>query len=42
MASLIPGDGHFRWLEVGAGAILLAGGVRQTFQDRLLASTPPE
>jgi hypothetical protein len=35
-ASLIPGDGHFRWLEVGGGAILLAGGVRQTFQDRLL------
>src|ERR1700675_2593511 len=24
------------WLEGGAGAILLAGGVRQTFQDRLL------
>ena len=35
-ASLIPGDGHFRWLEVGAGAILLAGGVRHTFQNRLL------
>jgi hypothetical protein len=35
-ASLIPGDGHFRWLELGAGAILLAGGVRQTFQNRLL------
>jgi hypothetical protein len=35
-ASLIPVDAHFRWLEVGAGAILLAGGVRQTFQDRLL------
>jgi hypothetical protein len=34
--SLIPGDGHFRWLEVGAGAILLAGGVRLTFQNRLL------
>jgi hypothetical protein len=36
LASLIPGDGHFRWLEVVAGAILLAGGIRQTFQDRLL------
>lgn len=36
MASLIPGDGHFRVLEVGAGAILLAGGIRQKFQDHLL------
>ena len=36
VASLIPGDGHFRVLEVGAGAILLAGGIRQMFQDHLL------
>ena len=36
VASLIPGDGHFRWLEVGAGAILLAGGIRRTFQSHLL------
>ena len=35
-ASLIPGNGHFRWLEVGAGAILLAGGIRQSFQARVL------
>jgi hypothetical protein len=36
LASLIPGDGHFRGLEVGSGAILLAGGIRLTFQNRLL------
>lgn len=36
MASLIPGDGHFRVLEVVAGAILLADGIRQKSQDRLL------
>jgi hypothetical protein len=37
-ASLVPGDGHFRVLEVGAGAILLAGGVRQTSENsRLMA-----
>jgi len=36
MASLIPGDGYFRWLEVGAGVILLAGGIRLTLQEHLL------
>jgi len=35
-ASLIPGDGHFRLLEVGAGAILLAAGLRQTSESSLL------
>jgi hypothetical protein len=37
-ASLIPGDGHFRWLEIGAGAILLANGIRKTFESRLITA----
>jgi hypothetical protein len=33
--------GTFAGSKSAQGAILLAGGVRQTFQDRLLAYTPP-
>lgn len=36
LASLIPGDGNFRALEALSGAILLAAGIKQTFEHHLL------
>jgi hypothetical protein len=36
LASFIRGDGNFRGLEAFAGAILLAAGIKQTFENRLL------